>query len=124
MPRILSDALPRRGAMAVAALTAGSLLLAGCGGSSHTSGNTTPTGASLAAGLAKTMATTQPNLKNLKVHCPGGAVTHYPVKCDFTATSLIGVKGKHLRLPAGGTIIVNSVQGSKINYALNFHNPS
>jgi hypothetical protein len=130
--------------LAAAPLLAVCLLLAGCGGSSNgsgahqaagakTSSTTTKTstttsatsssassppssGSSLAAGLVKSMAASQPQLKNVTPHCPGGPIKRYPVKCRFTATET--ASGKHVKL--AGTITVSGQSGSSYQFGLNY----
>jgi hypothetical protein len=136
--------LNRRGLAVAAPVLTGCLLLAGCGGSSNgsaanqaagakTSSTTTKTsattsastssastppssGSSLAAGLVKSMATSQPQLKNVKAQCPGGRVKRYPVKCRFTATET--ASGKTAKF--AGTITVSGQSGSNYQFGLNY----
>jgi hypothetical protein len=140
----LTKVLNRRGFAVTAPVLTGCLLLAGCGGSSNGSGanqaagaKTSPTttntsttasastssastppssGSALAAGLVKSMATSQPQLKNVKPQCPGGTIKRYPVKCHFTATET--ASGKTVKF--AGTITVSGQSGSSYQFGLNY----
>lgn len=66
------------------------------------------------------MATNQPQLKDVKVHCPAGSITKYPVKCSFTGSTHLAVKGKHLKLPSAGTVRVNGARAGQLKYIVVF----
>jgi hypothetical protein len=133
----LTDLLPRRVLAATGPFLATCLLLAGCGSSSHSSTPTQSTstktstsgsaststasappssGTALASGLIKQIATSQPQLKNVAAHCPGGPIKSYPVKCHFTATQT--ASGKTVKF--AGTITVSGQSGSSFEYGLNY----
>jgi hypothetical protein len=134
--------LARRPVVA-AAMLAGSLLMAGCGGSSHspastktsTTGSTagqagTTSGSALAASLTKLMARNQPYLKKVKAHCPSAVL---PANCSFTAIAeqppVKRVKIKGLPPPTNkgggkqrvaGTIKVTPAKGKSFSYSLTY----
>ena len=78
------------------------LLIAGCGGSSSPHpfpGGIKPIGpANLAANLSGLMSKNQPYLKHLKANCPSGPVTHFPVRCRFTAIQAAPLPGSSKRV--------------------------
>lgn len=86
---------PRRVAAIAPVLASACLVAAGCGGSGGGStthsvpGGIKPIGpANLTANLTGLMKANQPELKNVKAHCPSGPVAKFPVRCTFTATQV------------------------------------
>ena len=88
---LTSSPLRRLASLAPVAMTCAAI--AGCGGSGggattpHTfPGGIRPVGpADIATNLTALMKANQPQLKNVKAKCPKGPVTHFPVRCTFTA---------------------------------------
>lgn len=113
-------------------MVVGALLLAGCGGSSAPRkfpGGIKPIGpADLATNVTGLMASNQPQLKHVKMACPAGPVTHFPVRCRFTATQVaqIGGTSKKQSFPGpyrvAGTVNVFGVyfRTRTYEYGLNF----
>ncbi len=131
MPTNSINSLGRRSLGVAATLVASSLLVAGCGGSSHSSTPKTsptvattspkssvpPSGQVLAANLIKQMTATQPQLKNVKPSCSGHHTT-YPVTCHFTATQT--TSGKQVKIVGTITVSGASGNGNTYQFGLNF----
>ena len=102
MPMTVINFLARRGLAAAVLVVAGCLLVAGCGGSGPT--QTFPDGvrpigpANLAVNLKGLMAANQSELKHVKADCPSGPITHFPVRCRFTATQIAPLPGSSKRV--------------------------
>lgn len=131
MPMNSINSLSRRRLGAAATVGASCLLVAGCGGSSHSSTTKTsptvattpraalvpPSGHVLAANLVKQMGSTQPMLKDVKPSCSGHH-TRYPVTCHFTATQT--TSGKQVKIAGTVTVTGASSDGKTYQFALNF----
>jgi hypothetical protein len=81
-------------------MVAACLLATGCGGSGHgpathkIPGGITPIGPTdLGANITGLMKANQLQLKHVKVHCPSGPPTHFPVQCTFGATQVSPTPG-------------------------------
>ena len=140
---ILSKFVGRRQWAGAAAVAAGCLFLAGCGGSGGSPAAQTPPGgikpigpADLTANVIGLMKANQPQLGSVKAKCPSGPVTHFPVHCSFTAMQIAatpgstkvgkGKKAKTVKFPGpypvAGTISVFGVyfRTRTYEYSLNY----
>jgi hypothetical protein len=133
MPSPVTHHLAVRRLAAAAIAVAACLPMAGCGGSSHSSTHKNPSGitpigpADLGANVTGLMATHQRYLKHVKVKCPSGPVTKFPVFCHFTATQVAAIPGtKKQNFPGpyrvAGSIKVFGVyfRTKTYEYALNY----
>ena len=130
----IRKALPLRSHAIALPLIAGLLALAGCGGSgsnsssnqSGSSGSGSGSSSSKAAGptdlganLKGLMARAQPQLSDVKISCPAGAPSHFPVQCNFTATSAGTGLPKYYVLTNGKRVkpkVPNTALGRKLSH--------
>lgn len=126
--------LARRCIAPAAPVLAACFVIAGCGGSSPARtfpGGVKPIGsANLGVNLTGLMATNQLYLKHVKMDCPSGPITHFPVNCRFTAIQVAlppGATKKNKKSFPGpyqvaGTITVLGVyfRTRTYEYALNY----